>query len=422
MIFPPDTEGTLFGIASLHHCNIFTEMPTEELVCIDEMGTAPSSPLRRVQAVVTNDADDNDSPLSSPPAVTSDHAHETIGKSSAPFKPDKAQCWSCFTTLRRDDETGNSVFFYTIHEHPLLNFIVCSVCADNVESVEKDALDIELCDEKIDANSPDENNISACSWCGLDEDDLEDPDPPLADGGSNALFLCDKCPRAFCTRCVVLSHGGGSSALRLARAAAQSEDEEWSCCNCEPTDFLTQLQESCKQIIATTPNSDEESENDSEDACISKLIDELHVAEDGLEEAQQNLEDVSMDRQREKIEAELIEKPDIGLDELEEAVEEELEGYRKKWDDHHNRCSDTITYLQEELESKNVDLSAFYFIREKEKGSDPNSNDTESHPEWKAAADAALDKHDIELGFSKGEFRGASGELLPLCTILLTVI
>jgi len=294
--------------------------------------------------------------------------------------------------------------------------MVCSSCAEKAEAVEDDALEIELDSggkSTQQQSDGDERNISACSWCGLDEEDLEDPITPLADHGLNELYLCDACPRAMCTRCVALSRGGSKQDLFAARKDANAVEEEWVCCNCGPTSFLKELQRSYKKIAPENVDEEkkeEEEEKESDDAYIAKLIDKLNATEDELEKAQQILEDDNLEKQRELIKNEVqkqMETTGNDLTEIDDQVEDELECYRQQWDDHHARLSDTISHLQDELAAMDVDLTALYRIRQEQIGS--YSNEEVDSPDWKAAADAILEERDREEGFSKGEFRGASG-------------
>lgn len=283
--------------------------------------------------------------------------------------------------------------------------------------MEDEALEIELHSgetSKQQQSEGDERNISACSWCGLDEEDLEDPITPLADHGLNELYLCDACPRAMCTRCVALSRGGSKQDLFAARKDANAVGEEWVCCNCGPTSFLKKLQRSYKQIapenVDEGKKEKEEEEKESNDAYIAKLIDTLNATEDELEKAQQILEDDNLEKQRKTIKNEMqkqMETTGHDLTEIDDQVEDELECYRQQWDDHHTRLSDTISHLQDELAAMDVDLTALYKIRQEEIGS--YSNEAVDSPDWKAAADAILEERDKEEGFSTGEFRGASG-------------
>ncbi len=369
------------------------------------------------------------SPKTSPIGAPHDSTTHIIGMNDFCFDPNVAQCWSCFTSLRisvpsnksqdKNTENHNTDSFYTIHEHPLFNFMVCSSCVEKAEAVEDDALEIELENggkSKHKQADGDERNISACSWCGLDDEELEVPVTPLADGGLNDLYLCDSCPRALCTRCVALSRGGSRKDLVATRKDANAVGEEWICCNCEPTSFLKELQRSYHQIAPDDSEDEEKKEeenSESDDKFIAKLIDKLNALEDELERSQQILEDDNLEKQREMIKNEIqqqLESTGHDLADIDDQVEDELECYRQQWDNHHARLSDTVSHLQDELAAMDVDLTAFYKIRQEEIGS--NSKEAVDSPDWKAAADAILEDRDKEEGFSKGEFRGASGAFL----------
>ena len=269
----------------------------------------------------------------------------------------------------------------------------------------------------------------------LGENDIRDDIP-----GSD-LLLCDKCPRAFCVRCVMLSLGGDRSAWEEVKKVVQSDDE-WVCCKCQPTSYLEKLQSAYKTISCSSPSpgrdSDdgEKGENDSkDDDYIQKLLDELDYAEYSLEDATQMLDNSNLEKERDRIEQECMEcmmKGGTSLEDIEGEVEKELASYKKKWQLHFDRFADTIARLQDEL-SDEV-MQAFYRYRAEKKGEKPgNSMILE---DYKISADLALgkqilcipnfyvisyfqllefcclsltEKRDKEEGFNKGEFKGASG-------------
>jgi len=344
-----------------------------------------------------------------------------IGKLDEKLDANAGHCWSCLVNLRHDAAsaaggaaspaaTANCSFLYTTHEHPLLNFTVCSVCEERAEAVESDVIDMELADNSDGDNAATEMN--ACSWCGLQDDELAENDVHDAIPASD-LLLCDKCPRAFCVRCVMLSLGGDQCAWEKVREVMRSE-EEWVCCRCEPTKFLEGLQGAYSRISCGSPiNVDTDDENNEgeenaskDDDTIQKLVEELDYAEYSLEEATKRLDETHLERERERHESELIAN-NTPLEDLEEAIQERLESYTKKWHCHYDRFSDTIVRLQDELDCKDVGvMEAYYKCRAKERGAEDDDMVLE---DCKISADLALERRDAKEGFSKGEFRGASG-------------
>ncbi|EED89286.1 hypothetical protein THAPSDRAFT_263996, partial [Thalassiosira pseudonana CCMP1335] len=80
-----------------------------------------------------------------------------------------------------------------------------------------------------------------------------------------------------------------------------------------------------------------------------------------------------------------------------EQIHNEIERYRKSWQRHAARCSDTIGHLQEELEGRNVSIDQFYKFRKEEKqradgGSVGGGMDVGQviYPQWKYEADMEL--------------------------------
>ncbi len=155
------------------------------------------------------------------------------------------------------------------------------------------------------------------------------------------------------------------------------------------------------------PNGKED-END-QDAKIARLIEELTTAEDELATAQQMLSKAEIEQTRHEIESELLLQQDstsnsttlssVGLEDLTEAVEQELGDYLQKWQRTFDLCSDAIVRLQEELEEGGVQLAQYYKFRREEEGLDCDDNDDDGS-DYVRKAEMAL-----------GKFRGLGGSV-----------
>lgn len=228
-------------------------------------------------------------------------------------------------------------------------------------------------------------------------------DIPLGDGGTNELLLCDHCPRGICVKCCTVGLGGHVDALKQVRRICNGdeEEEEWKCCYCHPTEFLERLRmeyrlvcgerdgdstvkqqrkmdedDDVMDVDEDDPMKDANNYNvEDNDAQIARLIDELTAAEDALSMAQQMLSKAEIEQTRHEIESELLlsnhhpssTSTTLGLEDLSEAVEEELADYLQKWQRKFDLHSDTVIRLQEELEEGGVvQLAQFYKFREDE--------------------------------------------------------
>lgn len=347
-----------------------------------------SSPKTNDESNTTTNKDDDDE---------EDDGGIKVGRLDEKLDPNAGHCWACLVNLRAtgaspsdttESNNNQCKFLYTTHEHPLLGIMVCSVCEERTEAVESDVIDIEL-DKNANANADATTEMNACSWCGLADYDDELGEYEN-DGGipSSDLLCCDKCPRNFCVRCVILSLGGDKSAWEAVREIVKS-DEEWSCCKCHPTSYLEKLKGAYNKISSSScsspspsdanNNSAGEEENDSsspsnstkDDAYIQKLIDELDYAEYGLEEATKKLDYAQLDKESDNIGSILIGQ--VHTEDLEEAIERELDVYKRKWQAQFDRVSDTIARLQDELPDQ--DMAAYYSCREMEKEEEGDDDD-----------------------------------------------
>ena len=331
-----------------------------------------------------------------------------IGELTETLNSDLELCWSCLIPLHSYSNDGN-FFLYSTHTHPLLNFAVCSTCVERATAVESDVIDLEL-SQGFDENgaaveaTTDVKEMNACSWCGLEDDELGENDD-IDEIPKSDLLLCDQCPRAFCVRCAILSLGGDQSAWETVRHEKES-DKDWTCCHCQPTDFLEQLQAAHEKAVGdTSPKSSTKNDNndkcenirvvDSEgmnhDESIEKLLQELDYAEYCLAKATHRLDEATVEQERERFELELIEKG-TGLDDLESSVQAEVDSYMQRWMLHFDRFSDTIARLQDELDSKEVGVMEWYYkCRDKNNDVEGKYGDVDDFlaPKWKIAADLA---------------------------------
>lgn len=340
-----------------------------------------------------------------------------IGELTEPLNSELELCWSCLIPLSGNFDHGYT-FLYSTHTHPLLNFAVCSTCVERATAVESDVIDLEI------GNNSDSNEnsaaealtttrsapeMNACSWCGLEDDELGENDD-MDEIPKSDLILCEKCPRAFCVRCAILSFGGDQTAWETVRHEILESDKEWVCCHCHPTHFLEQLQAAHEIMAAagdTFPNSSTMNDNDDSnhensevgdlegidhDESVEKLLQELDYAEHCLADATHRMDEATVEQERERIELELIENG-TSLDELESSVQAEVDGYMKRWMLHFDRFSDTVSRLQDELDSKEVGVMEWYYkCRDRNNGVEIRRVDDVDDvlaPKWKIAADLA---------------------------------
>lgn len=116
--------------------------------------------------------------------------------------------------------TGCSSGAYAEHLHPLLVVPICGSCHASVK-----ARDVFIDEDEGDANE------GSCVWCGR--------------GDGSKLFMCDTCPKSFCTDCVTRNFG-------QQEAATVGPLEIWSCylcCLSSLSSKLAELQVKCKNVI-----------------------------------------------------------------------------------------------------------------------------------------------------------------------------
>ena len=199
----------------------------------------------------------------------------------------------------------------------------------------------------------------------------------------------------MCVKCVTVGYGGHARGLQCVRQLCQGDDgktgdggegeggEEWKCCYCKPTEFLECLREEYRLVCNEKEDCsdvdddsgegrrelDEEGGEEDEDAKTARLIDELTKTENALSMAQEMLSKKEIEQTRHEIELELSSQTNnnIGLEDLESAVEDELSDYLQKWQREYDLHSDTMVRLQDELEDRGVQVCQFYKFREEER-------------------------------------------------------
>ena len=241
----------------------------------------------------------------------------------------------------------------------------CGPCVDKAYAVEDDVRTLQLlkedrrkCETVILKDDDEDSNDShyfnsenlemeACSWCGSDSQQM--------------LFLCDRCPRAFCERCLINAYGGGLSASNAVKKL-QCSDEDWSCINCEPTLIVLKMQRWLSNrphqpacIVLEDEFSDDDDDDDNgvnpssnDESIINQLLEHLTNAENLKDKAENMLEEASKKKQLEEIEKE-VKSRNFSKEITEELLCHEFNEWRSKWQDQHDKSSDTIGILQDML-------------------------------------------------------------------------
>ena len=268
----------------------------------------------------------------------------------------KSRCWKCSVLLRMDD-TSEEMCCYAMHTHPLFEVPICCVCSSEVAAVEAD--------HDVDQ----EEDAEFCSGCGSHEDELE------------LLFLCDKCKRGMCPKCVSQAHGGGAKGDAVVTKLTK-EDGSWFGPCCLKPFVIKKLKEDMERYA----------EQEAPERSDEQVLHELDIVESKKRECEEwdneeNLRDLES-RIRDELTSSMKEGFDI--DWLEEEVASEMERWHKQMEQHEERLADLAASLQEELSRRNVDLKAFY-----EKIGLLDSGPAEEEP-WKRAADEEISKRELE--------------------------
>ena len=176
--------------------------------------------------------------------------------------------------------------------------------------------------------------MDVCSWCAN-----------RSDCGTEVLFLCDYCPRAFCDQCVSIAHGSGTKGDSVVKSLIQ-DDASWSCLHCNPTPLL----ESMKSVLNTEGQKSLSIDDSAEEICLDDIQDEKT---EGLLVALSMLED-ELDQTAIMLEADNIEQkrlefqrcyPQDSTDDLQSKLDEWIQDIQDK----HCRCSDAIGIIQDDL-------------------------------------------------------------------------
>ena len=311
------------------------------------MDTEPKNTHVSEENPIVIDIDDaeNDSPVECSPVKTDDTKQSSEFRdgalTSVPLLSQKIkQCWVCSVQLEFPDD---EVAYYMKYAHPLFPaseelssscnetegrndsstsapMFVCSECAPAL--VENDA----EC-SKSDNDATDDT----CALC-LEEDHEE------------ALFLCDGCPRQVCQVCVACCNGGGAKGAQHTNEVAKL-DKSWMCPICKPPNDLMEMAKS--QPFLPNPR-----------RSLEDLLMLLTEVERMKKEAEITLENSDEDSQSDE--------------------------WKSEWEAHDRRLLDTISHIQEELETvHDVDLSEVYHKEfKKEKPAVPSQVEA-----WVEAAD-----------------------------------
>lgn len=286
---------------------------------------------------------------------------------------------------------SSSASLFTAHEHPKLKVPVCGLCSQRALGVEmailaKDKListaastdDSQDC--RGDGQSDEEDG--ACSWCCRPETD-------------DAVFLlCDGCPRMFCRECCEKAYGcnGELSAISMVDKLCSS-DVEWRCFCCQnpPTMVIDQLRESLIEIQRKEDLTEEET------AVI--LVEKLTNIEDEKVEATNALDQAQIDVERVNIRQELVNDKKISPDDIDSAIEEEIELYVQSWSDHFDRLDSDIPLIQEALNGVGVSSKRFY--EERDKHIPPSKDHAEKQEKARKAAEEELNRRGPSERFGK---------------------
>ena len=405
--------------------------------------TSPTTPTRKTSTPLEQSAPSSSPGIDGSPMEFPMDLNEDGHEEDRPIDPEAVVCWACNIPLQRKDvkiepssdaednddngwgDKAKTLGLYSIHAHPLLQISVCSSCADKAYDIEDEALQCEVArahkgdeDGGEEDGDADVTEMEACSLCAVEA--TNEGDGPI-------LLCCDACPRTFCARCVTVMNGGGVNGRKYVEEQMNGEEDEseWNCPACEAPDAMDRMQvafvrwsdegstvEADRQPTDGDKGGSDGDPSSPDTKTTAALIDELNYAEDGLSEAAKKLEYDSIAQERETVLSEVRkDRSDLLAEgDIEKEVDAEMDGWFSQWQDHHSRLSEAITTLQDALEVRGIDLAAFYKDREANYQSDDNNDNVDDIPSYVKEAEAALDKRDEEQGFSKGEFRGSSGE------------
>ncbi|CAB9508961.1 ISWI chromatin-remodeling complex ATPase ISW2 [Seminavis robusta] len=314
---------------------------------------SPKSPAAKLQIDLSDDESDNDSDIENP----------TTQQLSC-------LCWKCHVKLKLPNST--QFCCYAMHVHPVLQVPVCCVCSEEVAN---------------------HQNGSA----GTDGDDICHGCAEPAD----TMFLCDRCPRQFCSTCVAQANGGGDKGLKFADQLAEEEDD-WMCLMCGPEPELEELQQGLDQKSTATTVDQLSQDSADVDSSPKRSVDEILKELDCVEAEQRACEkwddpaflaakrlEISREYEREN--------PHSSADEVAKFEEGEIKRLIKEWGKHDARLGDMATSLQEELEvGHKLDLAKVYRKYFSEEGfTDQNAGEGEEvDPEWKRKADEEIRRRD----------------------------
>eukprot|EP00584_Thalassiosira_punctigera_P015812 CAMPEP_0172556502 /NCGR_PEP_ID=MMETSP1067-20121228/66697_1 /TAXON_ID=265564 ORGANISM="Thalassiosira punctigera, Strain Tpunct2005C2" /NCGR_SAMPLE_ID=MMETSP1067 /ASSEMBLY_ACC=CAM_ASM_000444 /LENGTH=122 /DNA_ID=CAMNT_0013345333 /DNA_START=99 /DNA_END=463 /DNA_ORIENTATION=+ len=117
---------------------------------------------------------------------------------------------------------------------------------------------------------------------------------------------------------------------------------------------------SCASPETIAIDVDEEEEGESNDEHVQGLLEQLDRAEHGLEDAARKLEESHLERERGRLESDFV-NDGVDLEELEGLVRHELGRHERRCRERYDRLTDTISRLQEELDSRDAGLMEAYY-------------------------------------------------------------
>lgn len=350
-----DDDANMLSKSLVHNKNkAEAKNGTPSTACDSEDGdifqesTQPTSNVSSTKMRARSDSDEEDT------ESLSDQVNDTLPTTEQL----QSQCWKCSAQLSLPQE----FCLYAMHTHPLLKVPICCVCADQVLAVEQQLV-----------TTANKEEATECSGCGRDQDDVE------------ALLLCDECPRGFCDTCVACAHGGGTEG-RNAATLLQESDAKWSCPCCQPPTPLQTLQAHMERVAVSKEQQDTKPRT-TEDIAL-----ELYKVELERKECEQVQSPQVVEQKRAEFRAELLQSmASCPMEDIDEAVEQDLEEWKQMWADHDVRLLDRAAPLQEEIELRGENLAGCYAAILGES----NANDG-IEPEWKKAADDELQRREEE--------------------------
>jgi hypothetical protein len=133
-------------------------------------------------------------------------------------------------------------------------------------------------------------------------------------------------------------------------------------------------------------------EEESKERTVEDIISELEKVEAERKEFEYQMSPSVLKEKSAEVRAELcMSMESMSTEEIDDAVEEEMEDWKHEWAKHDQRLSDRVVSLQEEIEMRGENLAGCYAaILGETKVADTDE------PDWKKAADAEIQKRKDE--------------------------